>query len=628
MIWVAFGAYLLMAVLVWWNVWSKHPSAVAPCSCSDPALVTWFMAWPAHALLHGLSPFYSSDMFHPTGINLLSNASSLALGIPLAPVTWLFGPVATLNVAATLTPALSALAMFWLLRRWVRWVPAAFVGGIVYGFSPLMLSSVAISHLMTAALMVPPLIVACLDELLVRQRRPPGRVGLLLGVLLIVQFFLGTEILAVMVVAGTGALVLLVAYGLLSEGHSLPRRLPHALRGLVTAAGVAVVALVYPVWFLLSGPAHLSGQVWGSQVRAGAGGIDLHALWSASYPGALSNYVSGYRGRPLPAVEYLGPGLLLVIAAGTAVWRRDRRLWFFGAFGLINIALSIGKTSTSLWVPWKVLAKIPFIQNIIPERFMALTFLCVAAALAIVIDRTHSATEGVFHQSRRYASSANVLAGVGGLIVALVALVPVGAAEANALPLAVRRVVVPQWFDVQRDRISPTDVVLAYPFPGAWSPPVLTWQAIDRMEFAVAGGGGPGSIPARAGRERAGLALLSGANWPESRPADASGANVRAVRAALAGWGVTTIVVPDPTAVPATDRGWRAADAVGLVTAAVGRLPTAEDAALVWTDVQSSTRPVALAGPAFQSCAKAATNSTSSLVGETRCVMAAAKPLG
>ena len=128
--------------------------------------------------------------------------------------------------------------------------------------------------------------------------------------------------------------------------------------------------------------------------------------------------------------------------------------------------------------------------------------------------------------------------------------------------------------------------------------------------------------------ERPGLALLSGANWPESRAADASLANVRAIRSALAGWGVTTVVVPDPTAVPSTDQGWRAADAVGLITAAVGRLPVSEDSALVWNDVQSSTRPVVLAGGASRRCSRVATNSTSSLIAETRCVMAAARPLG
>ena len=54
-------------------------------------------------------------MSHPGGVNLLDNTSVLALGIPLAPVTWVVGPVASMNVALTLAPALSALAMFLLL---------------------------------------------------------------------------------------------------------------------------------------------------------------------------------------------------------------------------------------------------------------------------------------------------------------------------------------------------------------------------------------------------------------------------------------------------------------------------------------------------------------------------------
>jgi len=320
--------------------------------------------------------------------------------------------------------------------------------------------------------------------------------------------------------------------------------------------------------------------------------------------------------------------MLLAIAAGMVVWRRDRRLWFFGALGLFSLWLSLQDASNPILDPWTALAKVPLIQNIIPYRFMALTFLCVGVALAVIIDRTHSAAQRRVRHSRRYAGRATVFAAVMGMMVAFVAILPIGVAEANALPLAIGRVVVPDWFNVQRGHLSRSAVVLAYPFPGAWAPPVLTWQAVDKITFSVAGGGGPGGIPARAGRERAGSKLLSDANWPESRPADASINNLRAVRAALSGWGVTTIVVPDPTAVPSTDQGWRAADAVGLVTAAVGRLPVTEDSALVWTNIQSSTRPVVLSGPPFQSCARAATNSTSALVTEARCVMAAARPLG
>ena len=66
--------------------------------------------------------------------------------------------------------------MFWLLRRWVRWTPAAFVGGLVFGFSPFVFVNLAGGHLMTGVLVLVPLMVACLDELLIRQRGgPPGR---------------------------------------------------------------------------------------------------------------------------------------------------------------------------------------------------------------------------------------------------------------------------------------------------------------------------------------------------------------------------------------------------------------------------------------------------------------------
>ena len=123
------AGYLVLSVALWWNVWSNHPTSTTTCGCGDTSLFTWFLAWPAFALRHGLDTLYSTYLFHPTGVNLLSNTAEVGVGLVLAPVTWAFGPVATLNTALTLSPALSALAMYVLLRRWVSWAPAAFVGG-------------------------------------------------------------------------------------------------------------------------------------------------------------------------------------------------------------------------------------------------------------------------------------------------------------------------------------------------------------------------------------------------------------------------------------------------------------------------------------------------------------------
>ena len=110
--------YFLLSVIVWWGLWSTRGRTT--CGCGDSSTFIWYLEWPAYAIAHGLNPLYSTALFHPSGVNLLSNTSVIAVGLPLAPITWIFGPVAAFNVALTLSPPLSALAMYALVRRWVR----------------------------------------------------------------------------------------------------------------------------------------------------------------------------------------------------------------------------------------------------------------------------------------------------------------------------------------------------------------------------------------------------------------------------------------------------------------------------------------------------------------------------
>ena len=46
-------AYLVLSVLLWWQVWTAHPSTVTTCGCGDAARFLWFFEWPAFALAHG-----------------------------------------------------------------------------------------------------------------------------------------------------------------------------------------------------------------------------------------------------------------------------------------------------------------------------------------------------------------------------------------------------------------------------------------------------------------------------------------------------------------------------------------------------------------------------------------------
>ncbi|HEX7459973.1 MAG TPA: hypothetical protein VF279_05030, partial [Acidimicrobiales bacterium] len=46
---LAAAGYLFCSVVLWWNVWSSHPTSTTTCGCGDTSLFTWFLEWPAYA---------------------------------------------------------------------------------------------------------------------------------------------------------------------------------------------------------------------------------------------------------------------------------------------------------------------------------------------------------------------------------------------------------------------------------------------------------------------------------------------------------------------------------------------------------------------------------------------------
>ena len=56
------------------------------------------------------------------------------------------------------------------------------------------------------------------------------------------------------------ALIGVVSLAILKR-HEISTRLPHALKGGAWAFVSATIVLAYPIWFLLFGPAHVSGPV-------------------------------------------------------------------------------------------------------------------------------------------------------------------------------------------------------------------------------------------------------------------------------------------------------------------------------------------------------------------------------
>ncbi len=592
--------YLALGFALWGQAWRDGASTHSLCGCGDPALFLWFFQWPATALAHGHNPFYSTALFHPGGINLLAQTSVPGESLPLVPVTWIWGPVASLNVASTVTPALSAFFAFWALGRWVRWTPAAFLGGLLFGFSPFVLSSLAFAHLMTAALMLLPLILVVLDEILLRQRRAPWTAGLALALLLFGEFFLSTEMLAITVMVIAGGIAILVLAALVLDRAELRRRTPHALRGLAIGGALAVVLLAWPVWFALDGPAHLSGQIWPNVVQIG--GYGWSAFTEAQYPKGSDVYIAlgGYFGPILGSSAYLGWGLLAVIVAGVAAFWRDRRLWFFTAVLALCVWCSIGHPPGSTWVPSAIFPRLPLLDDVIEQRFMAFGYLAAAVLLAIVLQHVHDAVTswtapGPAGDGVRPSLTGVVVAGMAAAAVAAVALVPIAATFVPRLPFVMRPVVLPRWYEEVAPTLPPGRVLLSYPVPFSGIQTAMAWQAVNRMSYSQAGGGGPQGVAHRAGSAAPGFRVISVLSLGFDRPpATGRPSDYAAVRHALSVWQVNTVVVAAHSpAIPSLQQGRDPTYAAAFFTGALGRLPTIEAGAWVWRNVDVDLPPAA-----------------------------------
>jgi hypothetical protein len=588
--------YLAVALVLWSGLWLHHPTSTATCGCRDTALLTWFMAWPAYALRHGDALFFSTRALHPYGINLPANTSFLAISLPLTPVTWALGPVASLNVAATLAPVATALSARALLLRWTTWQPAAFLAGLFYGFSPFVIEALTLQHVEFATLVVPPLLFWCLDELLVRQRGRSWVWGLALGGLCTLQFFLSSELLVVCVLAAVIGVVLLLAVGLVRDREAVLARVRHAVTGLATAAATGLVLLAYPAWYAVAGPRALPAQVFpdiqyfGSTWRT----LLLPAGAHDRGPNAILETYGYFGSHPL-LLGYLGLGLTAVLVVGLVWFRRDGRLWFCAAMLVILEVLSLGAAAG----PWRLFGHLPLVENVVPDRIACVADLFAALMLGVILDRARAsgpASSG-HHLPRPGTAAAWALAAV--------ALVPL--ALQYRLPFTTRPVDVPPWFTTVGSTVPPDDVVLTYPYASSGLRAPLTWQAVGDLRWSLVGGWGitptPPAHPTARQRSdaRADLDLVNLSDGflplPTGRPDESA-----RLRLALHDWGVTTVVVPSEAGWPSSLRGRSVPVAVATFASALGEAPRLRAGAWEWDVRRRPGRPVVVPEAVFVSC--------------------------
>jgi hypothetical protein len=388
------AVYLVLACLLYWPATPFGTGHLPGCACGDPEQQTWFLAWTSHALTHGLNPFFTQYLNTPRGANLAIDTAMPLLGVLGTPITLFAEPVATFNLLLKLGLAASGASMFWVLRRYTSWWPAAFAGGLLFAFSPY-LAGQAVRHLFLSFVPLVPLFIPLLDDWLVSRRRSPLRSGLLLGLVAALQYLISPEILltsTMMAVAG-------LAWLALRHPRAVPERAGVLARGLVAAVPVFLVIAGYAVWLLIAGPNRPAGPV---HILSGL--ARYHAdLLSPLFPTGRQLLAPGVLktiGERLPAggtIEngfYLGLPLLVLLCYFVIRYRRVPLVATAAVIGLVAFTIGLGAQLTvhgktvGIPLPFAVFTHLPILQNLEPARLSLYVQLAATVIVGVGLDRT------------------------------------------------------------------------------------------------------------------------------------------------------------------------------------------------------------------------------------------------
>jgi hypothetical protein len=516
-----------------WQLWVDPNQRVVAHNRGDQALFEWLLQYAAHSVSHLDNPLWTTLLNVPMGVNLAVNTSMVVVGAVMAPVTLTLGASVAFLVVLTANLAFTTFAWWWVLSRYVAGTRAgALLGALFCGFAPGVVSH-ANAHLNFTGQFLVPFIVLCVLKL--AWGAPPVRTGLLLGVLVVLDFSIGAEMLFFVALA----LALFVGIWSLMCREQARAAAPGLLTGIAVAVPVALACLAYPLYLQFLGPQGYHGIGFDQKVHS----ENLANYGSYSYL-SLARLVGLYNSFAPNFTEqttFFGiPLLILAVWCAVVLWRRRevRALCFTSlVFAVLSLGpiLHIGRWNTHLPLPYYVLARLPFFDSALPARLALILIPALGILLALALDRALPLPPP---RRRRW---------LAGFAVALLPIVP--------LPIpAIQRDPVPHFFTdgTWKQYVHSGQTLVPVPPPSDLLPDGQRWQTATHFGFAIPAGfflgpGGPG------GRSRIG---------PSPRPTydlltavalngldrEVTDLDREYAKEDLAYWHATVIVMSDPGA--------------------------------------------------------------------------------
>lgn len=459
--------YLACAFWLTQGLWPHPSTRVLANNVNDTSLIEWFLA---HGTLFWKGDFslVTTRLNSPEGVNLMSNASHILHGIIMAPVTELFGAAVSFAVLVGLNLAATSAGWYLVFARTLGLNRlAAFLGALLAGFGPGMISQ-SNSHLhITAQWLIPPIVATIIGLTRAKGWRRVTVLAVLLAVLLTLQLFLGEEVLflGAMTIA-----IFAIVYALRRPKWTLTV-LPRMAGGLAIAGVLTLIAIAHAVWVQFDGPQHTPNAPFSPDYYY----ADLKSFGLFS-PLSIAGIADNGRVAPNPTEfnTYLGLPLLLILAL-LVLWRwRSPAVLAATVSGFFMFWLSLGPTvkfdTHEISIPslYKPLATIPAVNSALPTRYALALLPLIGVILAYALDKA-LATRGIL----RYAVPIAVFA-------ALVPMAPKQLETTSRLPVPLF-ISSGDWHQCVPDG----GVLVPVPPPTPDEPDSMRWAAAANDDFGL-----------------------------------------------------------------------------------------------------------------------------------------------
>ncbi len=350
---------------------------------TDNELYAWSFAWWPHALGHGLNPLTTHALYAPAGANLAWVTAIPSLALPFAPVTLIFGPIAAVNAAALLLPAIAAWSAYRLCLALTASTWASLVGGYLYGFSSFALAQQLAIHVNLTADFALPLLALSLVRY-VRGDWSQRRFVLSFGVLVAIQLGISTEV--TLTLSTMLLLALLVSIAFVRSARPAIRRTLRPIGAGYLLGGILASPLLLYAALGASGQGFVNDPA-GTDLLNLFVPTNLNAIAGSSFSTIQGHF------NPHESALFVGTPALVVIAL--FAWRERRNAWSRVLLALFALAtvFALGPRlvvdgDNVAPLPWDAIDHLPGYDDVHTPGFGAFVALAVAVIVAVWTGRS------------------------------------------------------------------------------------------------------------------------------------------------------------------------------------------------------------------------------------------------